>query len=62
MKLLYLLFIPLVCIGQSKRNYPPVIEDAREYIYKKASGIDLKLWIYSPINREVKTPAIKEKK
>ena len=58
MKLLCLLLIPLVCIGQIKRNYPPVIEDFREYIYKKASGIDLKLWIYSPINKEVKTPAI----
>ena len=58
MKLLYLLFVPLVCIGQSKRNYPPVIEGAEEYIYKKAGGIDLKLWIYSHINKEVKTPAI----
>ena len=58
MKLLYFLFIPLVCIGQSKRNYPPVIEGAEEYIYKKDSGIDLKLWIYSPINKETKTPAI----
>jgi acetyl esterase len=55
---LYLLFIPLVCIGQIKRNYPPVIEGAKEYIYKKANGKNLKLWIYSPINKEVKTPAI----
>ena len=58
MKLLYLLFIPLVCIGQSKRNYPPVIEGAEEYIYKKTSGIDLKLWIYYPTNKEIKTPTI----
>ena len=58
MKYIFLLFVPIFCIGQIKRNYPPVIEDAREYIYKKASGIDLKLWIYSPINKEVKTPAI----
>lgn len=58
MQYIFLLLVPIVCIGQIKRNYPPVIEDAREYIYKKASGIDLKLWIYSPINKEVKTPAI----
>ena len=58
MKYIFLLLVPLVCIGQIKRNYPPVIEDAREHIYKKASGKDLKLWIYSPINKEVKTPAI----
>jgi|TARA_Y200000002_G_scaffold374272_1_gene374744 acetyl esterase/lipase len=58
MRYLYLLFIPLVCIGQIKRNYPPVIEGAKEYIYKKANGKNLKLWIYSPINKEVKTPAI----
>lgn len=58
MKLLYFLFIPLVCIGQSKRNYPPVIEGAEEYIYKKDSGIDLKLWIYYPTNKEIKTPTI----
>lgn len=58
MKYIFLLLVPLVCIGQIKRNYPPVIEDAREYIYKKASGKDLKLWIYSPINKEVKTPVI----
>lgn len=58
MRYLYLLFIPLVCIGQIKRNYPPVIEGAKEYIYKKANGKNLKLWIYSPINKEAKTPAI----
>ena len=58
MRYLYLLFIPLVCIGQIKRKYPPVIEGAKEYIYKKANGKNLKLWIYSPINKEVKTPAI----
>lgn len=58
MKLLCLLFIPLVCIGQFKRNYPPVIEGAEEYIYKKGSGIDLKLWVFSPINRKIKTPAV----
>lgn len=58
MKYIFLLLVPIVCIGQIKRNYPPIIEDAREYIYKKASGIDLKLWIYSPINKEIKTPAI----
>jgi len=58
MKYIFLLLVPLVCNGQIKRNYPPVIEDAREYIYKKASSIDLKLWIYSPINKKVKTPAI----
>lgn len=58
MKYIYLLFLPLVCFGQNKRNYPPEIEDAKEYIYKKASGIDLKLWVYSPINKEVKTPVI----
>ena len=58
MKYIFLLLVPLVCVGQIKRNYPPVIEDAKEYIYKKASGIDLKLWVYSPINKEVKTPAI----
>ena len=51
MKYIFLLLVPIVCIGQIKRNYPPVIQDAREYIYKKASGIDLKLWIDSPINK-----------
>lgn len=58
MKYMFLFLVPFICVGQIKRNYPPVIEDAQEYIYKKASDIDLKLWVYSPTKIENKTPVI----
>lgn len=51
-------FLPFVCFAQNNRNYPPVITDAQEYVYKKASGIKLKLWVYPPSQQKTKTPVI----
>ena len=58
MKFTLFLLIPIICFGQIKRNYPPVIEDAQAYIYKKASDTDLKLWVYSPEQNQTKTAVI----
>lgn len=33
-----------------KGNYPPKIEAAEEYIYKRSSHTDLKLWMFKPEN------------
>jgi acetyl esterase/lipase len=33
---------------QGQRNYPPEIEGAKEFVYKKASDVDLKIWAFTP--------------
>ena len=58
MKYFFFFLLPLVCFAQNSRNYPPVITDAQEHIYKKASGIELKLWVYPPSQQEKKTAVI----
>ena len=42
-----ILWLPLVAFGATP-SYPPQLPDAREYVYKKASGSDLKLWVFQP--------------
>ena len=43
------LFAPLCAEAQSQnRDYPPAIEGAMEFVYKEASGAQLKLWAFAP--------------
>lgn len=42
-----ILWLPLAAFG-AKPSYPPQMPDAREHVYKKASGSDLKLWVFQP--------------
>ena len=45
--------------GQNNRIYPPVIDDADVYTYKKVKEVDLKLWVYLPKKKQIKsTPVI----
>ena len=41
-----ILWLPLAAFG-AKPNYHQM-PDAREHVYKKASGSDLKLWVFQP--------------
>lgn len=39
-------------------SYPPVMDGATTETYKKAGGVDLKVWIFSPTNSGKARPAI----
>ena len=36
--------------AQNPFPYPPVIDGAREVVFKQVDGVDLKLWIFEPAN------------
>ena len=46
--------------AEAQRDYPPDIKCDQVFVYKHASGSDLKLWIFNPPghNRESESPAI----
>lgn len=46
----YVLLFSSPSLLAQKGNYPPKIEGAEEYIYKRASNTDLKLWMFKPEN------------
>ncbi len=65
MKYLFLITALLLFSGPqfqsyAQRNYPPTIEDAKEFIYKEIDGVTLKLWIFNPAKHNAgdKKPAI----
>lgn len=65
MKYLFLITAILLFSGStfqsfSQRAYPPVIEDAKEIVYKETDGVVLKLWIFNPVKHKAgdKKPAI----
>lgn len=40
-----------------KKNYPPVIEHADEYVYKTIGEVELKLWVFTPeVNEQNQGP------
>lgn len=44
-----LLLLPAIAgAQQKKRNYPPEIEGAKEFVYKEAGGVKLTLWAFVP--------------
>lgn len=47
-------------VSAQQNSYPPSFADAREETYKTAGDVDLKLWIFNPLNHKASdsTPAI----
>ncbi|MBL8233637.1 MAG: alpha/beta hydrolase fold domain-containing protein [Bryobacterales bacterium] len=62
MRTVLLAFLAFALHAQQRAGnpYPPVLEGAKEEVYKRAGDVTLKLWIFSPANHNAnaKKPAI----
>jgi len=54
---IFLIFV-FFCSGQNKRNYPPKILNAEEYVYKTTDNFNLKLWVYKPYKKQEKPTSV----
>ena len=60
LKLLVLVFLAVAIATSTTQAqaYPPKIKGAQEYVYKTEDGFDLKIWVFSPKEKDTPVPAM----